>query len=294
MDLRFSELGLGCSSFWAKQRFPEAEALRIVHAAIDEGVTFFDTGGHYAGGNAERRLGKALEGRAVDGLVVATKAGTETSGSGITKDFSPQGVRRSVERSLRQLRLDSIPLLHLHDPRGEQIGDELCAELEKLRDDGLVRYFGVNGGDEAAIQKLLRLPLFDSLMLDYNVLRRPAEALISRVVEAGKCFIAATPLAQMLFSRRIFRVRRPADAWYLLRALKNHRKDVVRGRSFRFLDRVEGWTGAQAAMAYVLADPGVSCAVFGTTSVERLRSNLETADRTLPEAVTAQILAAQG
>jgi aryl-alcohol dehydrogenase-like predicted oxidoreductase len=73
--LRVSEIGLGCASYWGKKIFSEAEAIRIVHAAADYGVTFFDAGASYSVGNAEPRLGRALSGlKNKHDPVVATKS----------------------------------------------------------------------------------------------------------------------------------------------------------------------------------------------------------------------------
>jgi aryl-alcohol dehydrogenase-like predicted oxidoreductase len=72
--LRVSEIGLGCASFWGKRIFNETDAIRLVHAAAEHGVTLFDTGLSYSGGNAEPRLGRALAGlKNRSDLVVATK-----------------------------------------------------------------------------------------------------------------------------------------------------------------------------------------------------------------------------
>ena len=81
--LQISEIGLGCASFWGMKRFDETTAVRLVHAAIDRGVTFFDTGPAYSGGNAEPRLGRALasHGKRKD-LVIATKAGSRADQRG--------------------------------------------------------------------------------------------------------------------------------------------------------------------------------------------------------------------
>ena len=92
-DLRVSELGLGCASWWGRSTFDEATAIRVVHEALDLGVTLFDTGSSYSAGEAEPRLGRALRGRDTAGLVIATKAGTYHAGGGrIARDMSPRAV----------------------------------------------------------------------------------------------------------------------------------------------------------------------------------------------------------
>src|SRR5258707_11896561 len=105
--LRVSEIGFGCASYWGMKVFDEATAIRLIHSAIDHGVTFFDTGASYSGGKAEPRLGKALSGLgAKHDLIIATKAGTCTDERGRWReDFSPAGVRRTVEASLVRLGL---------------------------------------------------------------------------------------------------------------------------------------------------------------------------------------------
>ncbi|MBS0363101.1 MAG: aldo/keto reductase, partial [Proteobacteria bacterium] len=74
--LTVSEIGFGAASWWGKPQFSERAAVGLVHAAIDGGVTFFDTGASYSNGQAEPRLGRALKGRDPARLVIATKAGT--------------------------------------------------------------------------------------------------------------------------------------------------------------------------------------------------------------------------
>src|SRR4051812_28645937 len=103
--LTVSEVGFGAASWWGKRQFAEAEAVRLVHAAIDGGVTLFDTAASYSGGEAEPRLGRALQGRDVSALVIATKAGTYVADGRVRRDFSPAAVTASAERSLRNLGL---------------------------------------------------------------------------------------------------------------------------------------------------------------------------------------------
>src|SRR5947207_14403324 len=115
--LTISEIGFGCASWWGKPAFPEREALGLAHAAIEAGVTVFDTAASYSAGEAEPRLGRALKGRDVSSLVIATKAGTFHAGGGrIGRDFSPAAIVASAERSLRNLGLEILPLPQLHGP----------------------------------------------------------------------------------------------------------------------------------------------------------------------------------
>jgi aryl-alcohol dehydrogenase-like predicted oxidoreductase len=290
--LSVSEIGFGAASWWGKPQFSERSAAGLVHAALDGGVTFFDTGASYSGGHAEARLGRALRGRGAD-LVVASKAGTFVRDGRIGRDFSPAAVIASAEASLSKLGLETLPLLQLHGPSVAELTDDLRAALAGLKGRGLVRDLGVNSFDPAVIEHVLGLPDFDVVMIDYNVLRPEREPLIARAAAAGKAVLAGMPLAMGHTGGQVARLRAPRDLWYAARGLLRHRREVQAGARFGFLDRTPGLTGAQAALAYVLANPHVACAVTGTTRLSHLRDNLAAPGMTLPAETMAAIRAAQ-
>ncbi len=289
-----SEIGLGCASWWGQKAFDERQAVKLVHAALDHGVTFFDTGAAYSGGAAEPRLGRALKGRNLDRVVVATKAGTRHDGRRVIRDFSLEGIEASVERSLRNLGLETLPLLQLHGPAAAELDDKMLAMLGGLKRRGLVQALGVNSFDPALIEHVVGLPVFDVVMVDYNVLRPERAPLIARATGQGKGVLAGMALAMGHANRQVLRLRAPRDVWYALRAMKNHRADVARGARFGFLSQIPDMTAAQAALAYVLSDPNVSCAVVGTTRMAHLIENLDASGMPLSREVLDQIARAQG
>lgn len=291
--LTVSEIGFGAASWWGKPQFSERQAVGLVHAALDGGVTFFDTGASYSGGHAEPRLGRALKGRDASRLVIATKAGTFGRGRGIGRDFSPAAVVASAERSLKVLGLDALPLLQLHGPSIGELTDELRAALAGLKARGLVRAVGANSFDPVVIDHVVGLLDFDVVMVDYNVLRPGREPLIARAAAAGKGVLAGMPLAMGHTGGQVARLRAPRDLWYAARGLLRHRRDVEQGAAFGFLARTPGMTGAQAALAYVLANPAVACAVVGTTRPAHLAANLAASGMTLSPQTLAEIRAQQ-
>jgi aryl-alcohol dehydrogenase-like predicted oxidoreductase len=292
--LTVSELGFGCASWWGKPRFEERTALGLAHEAIELGVTLFDTGASYSAGEAEPRLGRALRGRDASRLVIATKAGTFHAGGGrIGRDMRPAAITASAERSLRNLGLDALGLLQLHGPAIGELNGEMLAALEDLKTRGLARAVGLNSFDPAVIEHALGLPQIDVVMVDYNVLRPEREPLIARAAAAGKGVLAGMPLA-MGHTRPLWaRLKGPQDLWYAARALARHRQELARGRRFAFLHRLPDMTGSQAALAYVLANPHVSAAVFGATRPQHLRENLAASGLSLAPGVLARIHAAQ-
>jgi aryl-alcohol dehydrogenase-like predicted oxidoreductase len=292
--LRVSEIGLGCASYWGKKNFSEAEAIRIVHAASDCGVTFFDTGASYSGGNAEPRLGRALLTiKDKHDLVVATKAGSYTDEQNKRReDFSPLGVRRTVEASLVRLGLDSIPLLHLHGPEIPNLTDDLLDTLGRLKEAGKVRHLSVNSFDEEVLQHVATIPLFEAVMVDYSILRPEREPIIKKLATHGVGVLAGMALGGGLYRNR-FQIRRIQDAWYFARAWKNHRTDIKRGKALRFIDQEKGWTGGEIAISWVLRNPDVSCAVFGTTRMAHLTANLQASGKPVDTRILDQISKAQ-
>lgn len=289
-----SEIGLGCASYWGLPRFDEGEAVRLVHRALDLGVTLFDTAPGYSRGEAEPRLGRALKGRDLDRLVIATKVGTFHAGGGrMGRDFSPAAITASVEASLRRLGLERLALVQLHGPAAAELNDDLFEALEHLRRRGLAAAFGANSFDPAVISAIIAAPGLDVVMLDYNVLRPERAVLIDAAAAQGKGVLAGMPLAMGHVDGQIRKLRGLRDLWYAARAMKNHRKEVALARRFTFLRHLDGMSAAQASLAYVLEHPGVSAAVIGTTRMAHLEANVAASALALPADVSARIREAQ-
>ncbi len=291
--LKVSEIGFGAASFWGHPAFSESEAQRLVHRALDLGVTLFDTGPAYSRGQAEVRLGRALAGRDASGLVVATKAGTRFEGGRVRRDMSLAAIEASLERSRRRLGLETLPLVHLHGPSVQELAPDFLGGLEQLRGRGLFQRLGVNSFDPAVIEAALTLPEIDTVMIDINVLRPERVALAGRAAAAGKGVLAGMPLAMGHTAPKSWRNLRLRDAWYLARTLKNHRADRAAGRRFRFLHGRADITGAQAALAWVLGIEGVSAAVVGTTRRDHLEDCAAASGRSLPPDLAGAIAEAQ-
>lgn len=292
--LQVSELGFGCASWWGKSALDERVALGLVHEAIDLGVTLFDTGASYSRGEAEPRLGRALKGRDTSGLVIATKAGTFHAGRGrIGRDMRAPAIIASAEASLSRLGLERLDLLQLHGPSAAELTDDLFAALADLKTRGLIRAVGLNSFDPEVVAHAVGLAGIDVVMVDYNVLRPEREPLIAQAAAAGKGVLAGMPLA-MGHTRPLWaRLRGARDLWYAARAIGRHRDELARGAAFGFLHRQSDITGPQAALAYVLANPNISAAVFGSTRPEHLQENLKASGRPLPERLAAAIHTAQ-
>jgi aryl-alcohol dehydrogenase-like predicted oxidoreductase len=288
--LSASVLGFGCSAYWAKPAFAEAHAIALVEAAIEGGITLFDTGPIYGAGLGERRLGQALRVRGgADGLVICTKVGTHMGADGkVFRDFSPRAIRESLQRSLERLGLDKVDGLHLHGPNIHELGEPLQEVLASLKAESLVKFVGINSFDPAVTRLGLTLPLFDSFMAEYNLIRKDRAALLAEIAGAGRAAIVGSPIAQALFRGSMLPTS-PKRAWELGRALIRHPADLRAARAYRFLNRLPDMTGAQAALAYVLRSPHLATAVFATTSMAHLKLNIAAAGIMLPKDAIARI-----
>lgn len=288
--LAVSGLGFGCSAYWARPVFPERQALALVEQAIEGGIRLFDTGPIYGAGLGERRLGQALRsaGR-VPGLVICGKVGTHVGENGrVFRDWSAEAIRTSVRRSLDRLGLDRLQGLHLHGPNIHELRSPLLETLEDLKAEGLVQFIGINSFDPAVVRLGLTMPLFDSFMIEYNLIHKANASLVDEIAASGAAAIIGSPIAQALF-RRSFWPTSLKTAWELARASVRHSQDLRAARAYGFLNRLPDMTGAQAALAYVLRSQLVSSAVFATTSSEHLRMNIAAAGMALPDELVRQI-----
>lgn len=289
-----ARLSLGCASYWARPDFPEAQARAVLEAALEVGITRFDTGASYADGFAEQRLGRLLRELGADpqGLQISTKIGTVRDRRGhLVKDFSPERVIDDVAASLQRLGLERIQMLLLHGPTPELLSDELRSALQAVCQRGLADQLGINA-HLATIASVIDDPLFRVLMPFLSLREAEAAAAIAAAGHAGQTVIAAGPLARMSF-RPPWRdwLRRPSGRWYIARALARSPGSLFGNRALRRALDAPGWTPAQLALAWVLEQPGVTAAVFGSTRPEHVRELAEAAGRPLPDSVRARLAA---
>lgn len=288
-DISVSVLGFGCASVWSKPFFDEAKAIELVNSALSHGICFFDTSHSYA--LAEERIGKILKNSNIDrkNIVISTKCGTRHIDGKTVHDWSIEWLRESVEISLTRMGISYIDLLHLHGPKLENLTPELIAFLNELKKEGKVKAIGINTFDTQILEYICQNPMVDFVMLDYNILRRDREDLIKRLTESGIGVIAGAPLAESLYSNRIFKIREKKDIWYLLRAFKNFRPQLFHGLKYRFINKVDGISGNQIALKYVINNPHIACAVFGTTSMDHLNENIAALNKDIPEDILAKV-----
>lgn len=198
-------------------------------------------------------------------------------------------MKKNVETSIKRMGIEHLDLLMCHGPQVSDLTDEFMEAMRYLKEEGLTRAIGINTFDTDVIEYVRDTKCFDFVMLDYNIMRQDREELIAELYDAGIGVIAGAPLAESLYSNRVFKIRKLKDIWYLARALVNHRDKLKQKKSFKFLNDVPNVTSTQLALKYVLDNPNVTTAVFGTTTMEHLIENVQAVNVKLPKRIEEQI-----
>jgi aryl-alcohol dehydrogenase-like predicted oxidoreductase len=279
--LMVSTVGLGCNNFGMRI---DAEATKlVVDAAIDAGITLFDTSDSY--GESEVYLANALAGRR-DQVVIATKFGSDLRGAN-GPDWNARGsrryIRRAVERSLKRLDTDHIDLYQLHKPDPNTPMEETLAALTELVRDGLVRYIGSSNlaawqiADAEWTARTNGTERFISAQNLYSFIERDVEKEVIPACETyGVGMLPYFPLASGLLTGKYQRGQEPpADgritAWGMNAMLNDRNFDLVDSLTAFAAER--GVTLLDVAMGGLAAQATVASVIAGATSAEQVRAN---------------------
>jgi aryl-alcohol dehydrogenase-like predicted oxidoreductase len=279
-SLKVSTVGLGCNNFGGRIGRQETDA--VVGAALDAGITLFDTADIYGGTKSETYLGAALGARREE-IVLATKFGGPYEGH--EGGASAAYVRIAVEDSLTRLGTDRIDLYQLHfpDPKtpiAETIGvlDELVAE-GKVREFGCSN-FGVQLLEEAAAATPPGAPGFVSVQNQYNILHRePENGVLAECERMGLSFLPFFPLASGLLSGK-YRPGQPPPEGTRLAAMGDRAASqlsderLAKVTALDELARSHGHTVLDLAFGWLLSRPVVSSVIAGATRPEQVAANV--------------------
>jgi aryl-alcohol dehydrogenase-like predicted oxidoreductase len=288
--LDVSVTGLGCNNFGG--RIDEAASVAVIDAALDAGVTFFDTADVYGNsGGSESILGRALVGRR-DRVVLATKFG-KPMGDGAVRRGSARYIRSALDASLRRLQTDVIDLYQHHEEDPETPLEETLGTLDQLVDEGLIRAYGTSNYQSATLPRAREIggSGFVSEQSEYSWLSRGAEdELLPACRRLGLSFIPYFPLASGLLTGKVTRDRPPAQGTRL------HGRQIDGAR----LDRVEqlgrwaeahGRTLLDVSIGGLAAVTPVVSVIAGATKPEQVRANAAASDWVPTEAELSELLA---
>lgn len=286
---RVSEVGFGAWGVGADWGTVEDEvSLAAMHAAVDAGVTFFDTADVYGDGRSERLVGRLLHERS-EQLVVATKFGRRAPLD--LANYTYESFRRWIERSRENLGVETVDLVQLHClPWETYYTPSVFDACDRLVEEGLVRAYGVSVEKVEEGLKAIEYPRVATVQIIFNVFRqRPAELFFRQATERDVGVIARVPLASGLLTGKFDRATRFAADDH--RAYNRHGESFDVGETFSGvefgsgLEAVEelrplvpeGATLAQLALRWILDHEAVSTVIPGAKTPQQARANAATA-----------------
>jgi len=294
-SLTVSVVGLGCNNFGMRIGSKETDA--VVGAALDAGITLFDTADIYGGTKSEEYLGAALGSRR-DGIVLATKFGAPYEGH--AGGASPSYIRTALEDSLRRLGTDYVDLYQQHVPDATTPIAETLGVLAELVTEGKVREFGCSNFDgtmlgEARDAVVDGAPGFVSVQNQYNILYRGAEDEVLGFCErTGTAFLPFFPLASGLLSGK-YKAGEEAPEGTRMAAwgerAKNELTDerLAKVRALDAVARRQGHTVLDLAFGWLLSRSPVASVIAGATKPEQVTANVAAGAWSPDAAILAQV-----
>jgi len=289
-EMQASVLALGTWAFggeWGS--FDEGEARATIHAALDQGVTLFDTAQGYGFGVSERLLAGALWERVKrEEVIVATKGGLRQEGDDLLRDLSARWLRQGVESSLRNLSTDYIDLYQLHWPDLKTPVEETAGVLEEMVGEGKIRHVGVSNFSPQQMDDLARYGRVETDQPPYHMFRREIEQdVLPYCAEHDIGVLAYGPLAHGLLSGRMTtETRFPPDDWRSkssdFTGERFQRNLAVVARLQQYADS-RGITLPQLAVAWVISQPAVQVAIVGARRPSQLATTLPSAEVSLTD-----------
>jgi aryl-alcohol dehydrogenase-like predicted oxidoreductase len=294
-SLTVSVVGLGCNNFG--MRMDEKEADTVVGAALDAGITLFDTADLYGGAKSEAYLGAALRSRR-DQVAVATKfGGPYEDHEGGAK---PAYLRRALEDSLRRLGTDHIDLYQLHMPDPTTPIADTLGELGALVAEGKVRELGCSNFTGAMLEEAAGAvadgaPRFVSVQNQYNLLHRePEDDVLAFCERTQTAFLPFFPLASGLLSGK-YRAGEAAPqgtrlaAWGERGARELSEERLAKVAALDALANDQGHTVLDLAFAWLLSHPAVASVIAGASTTAQLTANVAAGRWTPSAEVLAEV-----
>jgi aryl-alcohol dehydrogenase-like predicted oxidoreductase len=266
-------------------RIDETASAAVVQAALDAGITHFDTAEMYGGGQSEEFLGRAL-GAHRDQVVIATKASPRPQDPAFVPGSLGQRIRDACEGSLKRLGTDRIDLYYQHYPDAEAPLEEALEALDSLKRDGKVlsiacsNYSGSLLAEAAQVSDTQHLASFRADQVEWSLLNRDAE--VGVVPEASRLGVSVIPYFPLASGLLTGKYRRGEDFPEGSRlAASSYFAAVASDANFDYLDKLTAFAESHGhsildlAIAWLAAQSSVSSVIAGATTVEQVRANAD-------------------
>lgn len=292
-----SAIGLGCMglTFGYGSITDRHDAVKLIRAAVEQGVTFFDTAEAYTNGN-EEFVGEALE-PFKGQVVIATKFGFKEGDVSLGMDSRPENIRRVAEQSLKRLRVESLDLFYQHRTDPNVPVEDVAGAIKDLIAEGKVKHFGMSEAGVDSIRRAHAVQPVTALQSEYSMWwREPEKEILPLLEELGIGFVPFAPLgkgfltgaidAATTFAADDFRNKVPRFA------------EEARTANQKLVDAIgliaerKGATRAQIALAWLIAQKPWIAPIPGTTKLHRLEENVGGAEVQLATEDLSQIRAA--
>jgi aryl-alcohol dehydrogenase-like predicted oxidoreductase len=279
--LKVSALGLGGNTFGGT--VDGDEAVTVIRAALDHGITFIDTADVYAYGRSEELVGQAIRGRRQD-VVLATKVGLAMDETPAHRGLSRRWITHSIEQSLRRLGTDYVDVYQAHEPDPDTPIDETLRAFDDLVSQGKARYVGCSNfrawqmARAAAVAERYGWAPFVSAQNRWNILTGPDDpTLVEACPALGLGVIPYRPLASGVLTGKYPAGQAPGSGTRL--GDVPHLRRGYTDAHFAGVDRLKAWaeerghTTAEAAIAALLSYPQVSTVIVGARNIDQVRQN---------------------
>jgi len=280
-----SLVGLGCNNFG--MRIDETASAAVVDAALDAGITHFDTAEMYGGGRSEEFLGRALNGRR-DQVVIATKASPRPKDDAFEPGNLGRRIREACEGSLKRLGTDRIDLYYQHYPDGDAPLDEALEAFDSLNREGKVlhiacsNYSGELLAAAAKVSTAQHLASFCADQVEWSLLVRDAEAsVVPEATRLGVSVVPYFPLASGLLTGKYRRGEDfPAGSRF---AASSYFAGVANDSNFDYLDKLSAFAQSHGhsvldlAFGWLAAQTSVASIIAGATTPGQVQANVQAA-----------------
>lgn len=266
----------------------EACSIAAIHKALEEGINFIDTAPIYGLGNAENVVGKALQGKRQD-AVLMTKCGLKPTARAVEFNLKPESIRTELEDSLKRLRTDYIDFFLIHRPDRETPLEDTLGEMSRLKEAGKIRHYGVSNFGPQLLEKAAAIADIACVQNEYSYLKRTEGESVFNICSTKKiAFLAYGPLAGGLLTGKYKKEPNLARCDVKSFFYKFYKGDDFKNAcaalaKFTEIAARHKGTLAQTAINWCLAEPTVTCVLAGARKPEQIAETAAATDWQLTE-----------
>ena len=294
-NLEVSAIGLGCMGMSSGygEKSDKKDMINLIHEAVDLGINFFDTAEVYGPFENEEILGEALKDYK-DKVVIATKFGLEAGAKILTPNSKPEAIKKSIEGSLKRLKLEAIDLYYLHRVDPNTPIEEVALTIKNLMKEGKVKHWGLSEAGTETIKKAHNVCSLTAIQSEYSMMWRfPEKDIIPLLEELNIGFVPFAPLGKGFLTGSVAKDTEFKDGDFRKVIPRFSKENMTANYDLvNLVGKIaedKNVQSSQIALAWVLAQKSFIVPIPGTTKSERLKDNSKAADIKLTDNEIADI-----